>query len=459
MKDLPWRAETDRGGYQKPRQILLPLFSSRPAKSNPIRTFTLLLSAICIACEDAPTANDPRPNIIVIMTDDQRADTLSYMPNLDSLAQDGVLFERAYANSPVCGPSRASFFSGRRASTLGLEDENEGAYEEFDDSETIAVALQRSGYITGHIGEYINGYRNGFPSVPPGWDHWLAFSDGLEVLFSPGSVYIDPKVSRNGVTEILEGHSIDLFTDAAIEFVEQNAGKDPFFLSVAYWAPHVPLEPHPDYEGLFAGLTPAKPPSLGESDLSDKPLLLPSDLYEALQLDEDEVWAYWEPYLEILTHVDDSLGRILEAIDDAEIAETTLVVFTSDNGFMFGEHGGLGKGLAYEESARIPLVVRYPRRDAPGVAPDLVAIHDLAPTFADYAGIDFPTDGLSLRDAIEGWELPRTSIFIEMALDDSINFVAEVWVDFKRVVWAGENTGLIEEYDLENDPFELEGSP
>jgi len=406
----------------------------------------LFLGAACVSC--GPTA-ETRPNIVVIMTDDQRADTIAYMPNLDSLAQDGVRFDRAYANSPVCGPSRASFFSGRRASTLGLEDENEGAYEGFDDSETIAVALQRSGYITGHIGEYINGYRAGFPSVPPGWDHWFAFSDHLSVLFSEGSVYVDPLVSRNGVAEYLDGHSIDLFTDAAVDFIQENATEGRFFLSVAYWAPHVPLNPHPDYAGMFAGFEAPRPPSLQEADLSDKPMLLPWV--------GDEYWFWWSPYLEILTQVDDSLGRILQALDDSGISDNTLVVFTSDNGFMFGEHGHVGKGLAYEESARIPLVIRYPNGDAPGAVLDPVAIYDLAPTFADYAQVRFPADGISLRTTIEGWDLGRTSIIVELALDDTLNYVAEVWTDFKRVTWAGENAGLVEEYDLENDPFELEG--
>jgi hypothetical protein len=89
---------------------------------------------------------------------------------------------------------------------------------------------------------------------------------------------------------------------------------------------------------------------------------------------------------------------------------------------------------------------------------DPVAIHDLAPTIADYARITFPADGISLRDTIEGWPLQRTSIFVELSASETIDYVAEVWNDFKRIIWAGENSGLIEEYDLENDPFELEGA-
>lgn len=430
------------------------LFAAGPLRrgiTNAQKQLALLLAlgGFCVSCSPSDQARNQKPNIVVIMTDDQRADTIQYMPQLDEMSKDGVRFDRAYANSPVCGPSRASFFSGRRASTLGVEDENEGTYDAFDDSETIAVVLQRAGYKTAHIGEYINGYRGGFPSVPPGWDDWFVFSDHFMNLFSPGSIYQDPMVSNNGVVEWLEGHSIDLFTNAAVDFIEANAAEGEFFLSVAYWAPHVPLLVDPRYSGLFAGFEAPKPPSLNETDFSDKPVLLPAV--------GEEYWPFWIPYLELLSHVDDALGQILEALEEAGIADDTLVIFTSDNGFMFGEHGHLGKGLAYEESARIPLVVRYPNGDAPGVVPDPVAIYDLAPTFADYAEVEFQADGVSLRRAIEGWDLSRTSIFVEMALDDSMNFVAEVWTDFKRVVWAGENTGLVEEYDLKNDPFEMDG--
>jgi N-acetylglucosamine-6-sulfatase len=214
------------------------------APTLPLLLLLLLLSALLAAC-------GPRPNIVVFVTDDQRHDSLDVMPNVQRLAAEGVRFREAFAPTPVCGAARAAMLSGRLASAQGVH-VNEGAATAFDPARSIALHLQNHGYATALYGKYLNGYRDLFPAVPPGWSEWRVFRDAIVDLFKPGSIHVDPLLSWDGQPRRVTGYSTDLLGDYAVDFVERYAGeRDPFFLMVAFSTPHVPLLPAARHAGSF----------------------------------------------------------------------------------------------------------------------------------------------------------------------------------------------------------------
>jgi N-acetylglucosamine-6-sulfatase len=411
--------------------------------------FLLFLVALLAGC-------GARPNVIVLLTDDQRQDSLDGMPNVQRLVAEGVQFRQAFVPVPVCGPSRAGLLTGLLPSTQGIH-LNEGAAVEFDPSRSIALLLQQHGYTTALYGKYLNGYRDLFPAVPPGWNEWRVFRDTIGDLFKAGSIHVDPMLSWDGVPRRAIGYSTDLLADYAVDFIERRAkGPAPFFLLVSFSAPHVPLVPAPRHAGLFTGRAPDPPPSLEEQDLSDKPAFvgepapdpaLRHALWETGQTRTDEM----------LLAVDEAVGRILAALDAEGIANQTLVVFTSDNGFLFGEHGWLGKGVPYEASIRVPLVVRYPALARPGRSDALVSNLDLAPTFAALAGTSLDVDGQSIAPLLVWprcpWRLASPLAF-EASMGMPQGYQGFLFAHYKWVVW---DDGRLEAYDLRKDPWELEG--
>lgn len=420
--------------------------------------------------DDGELPTGRRPNFIVILTDDQRDDTVQYMPAVSRLADQGLRFTNSFVTTPVCGPSRASLLTGRLASTQGIF-VNEGASDVFDPSDTIAVRLREQGYATALFGKYLNGYRSQFPAVPPGWDEWRVFRDHVFDLFSPGSLYRDALMSWNGTRVRPEGYTTDLLGDYAVEFIEEHAGGE-FFLLLSFWGSHVPLIPAERHRGAMAGVVPDPPPSLAEEDLSDKPVQ--PLVVTTGQADAEEFRAFWDDvwpeYLEVLLSVDEAVARIVEKLDELDLAEDTVVIFTSDNGFMFGEHWWLGKGVPYEESIRVPLVVRYPALVAPQRSEALVLNIDVAPTLAELAGTEIPADGRSLVPLLEHDPSPRSlrrggtrpaqtppwrrAAPIEW-FSHNLNpsYVGFRFESQKVVLW---DDGNVELYRLDRDPYELE---
>lgn len=393
-----------------------------------------------------------KPNIIVVYTDDQRFDSVDYMPTVSRLADEGVQFKNSFVTTPVCGPSRASMLTGRLASTLGVT-LNEGAYGQFDPQDSIAVTLQEQGYRTALYGKYLNGYRDGFPEVAPGWDDWRVFRDGIGDLFSRGSLYLDPVFSWNGVLRRETGYSTDLIADYALEYIEDNADV-PFFLMLSFWGPHVPLFPAARHDGVLAGQAPPKPPSFEEADMTDKPPYLQE---VAGTVDLDPLWdRSWPRYLEILLSVDEAVAAILAKLEALGLADDTIVLFTSDNGFLFGEHWVLGKGVPYEESIRVPLIVWNPRLRQRKVD-ELVLNIDLAPTFAELAGGEIDADGKSLLPLIVG-KRPRWRHHFEIEAEPGFGVPAMYRAfrseAFKYIEWEA---GQREIYFLPLDPFEVWG--
>jgi arylsulfatase A-like enzyme len=407
----------------------------------------------------------PRPNVILINTDDQRADTVGYMPTVISeIADRGVTFNNAFVSNPICGPSRASLLTGNYTHTNGVLTNgppSTGGALKFigPDEETIAVWMQSAGYRTGHFGKYINGtflYCDDVTcTVPPGWDEWNAF---------PVDDYFNYQLSENGPLVSYGGtdadYSTDVLRDKVLAFLDDHAD-EPVFVYFAPFAPHVSVA-----AGFFAVPAPRdqgtlnpplwRPESYMEPDASDKPVSIqnvpPLTAEQAFYHDLGRLLA-----LESLGAEDDAIAAILAKIEAQGKTQDTVVIFTSDNGFSDGEHRLFGKLCPYDECVRVPLIIRYPRvlgEDARARDEDAMVI-DLAPTIAELAQVSpgrIPSiDGRSLAGVAQGAEAQwRDAVLLEQ-------WTAPRYVGVRTPEWKYivRGTGERELYDLVNDPFEL----
>ncbi|MGZ5296339.1 MAG: sulfatase family protein [Actinomycetota bacterium] len=392
----------------------------------------------------------------MIVTDDQRWDTLRAMPHVRRLiAGKGLTFADAFVVNPLCCPSRSSILTGNYSHTTGVYRETPpfGAFQSFRDGSTIATWLQRHGYSTGLFGKYIDAYQHAALTgyVPPGWDRWVAFVR---------SKYLDYKLTIDGDVRTYGADPPDYSTDVlgslAERFIRETPG--PIFVEYAPAAPHAPAIPEPRFERAFADLPPWRPPSFDERDVSDKPSyirdLAPLDASARSALD-----AFRRDQYRTLLSVDRQVEVLIGALRDTGRLGDTLVVFTSDNGLSWGEHRWVKKEVPYEESIRVPLVVRYDPSTAvdAGATSSALALNiDIAPTIAAVAGVPVSTDGRSLLPLLggagtDGW---RTRFLIEhMEGANPVPTYCAMRTD--RYLFSRYATGEQELYDLQTDPFEL----
>lgn len=463
------------------------------------RTIPLLLSTlVCLITgglvSAAPTT---RPNILFIMSDDHAADAISaygsrvnQTPNIDRIAREGVRFDRCFVTNSICSPARATILTGKYSHLNGVP-----AFNRFDGSQpTVAKYLQAAGYFTGMIGKWHLG------SEPTGFDRWTVL---------PGQgVYFDPKFTDAAHTWQIKGYASDVITDLAIDFLDHRPTDQPFFLMCHHKAPHRPWEPDAKHKAMFADKEIPEPPTLMDDyatrtdaihenkmrvfdDLTRRDLKLepPSDLKgparaqwldvkpteveivdaagnkQTLRGDALNHWKYqryMRDYLACVQSVDDNVGRLLDYLDAHRLAENTIVIYTSDQGFFLGDHGLFDKRFMYEPSLRAPFVVRWPAVIQPGrVEKDMIINTDFAPTFLDAAGLATPADmqGRSLLPLLRG-ETPadwRKSMYYRYYDDPSEHNVrAHYGVRTERYkliyFWTKDQWEL---YDLAKDPNEL----
>lgn len=421
--------------------------------------WTVLLVAVATGCGE-PVELERPPNLVLIVTDDQRWDSLDEMPELlDRIVERGTRFANAFATTPLCAPSRASILTGRLASDLGVLGLGgpDGGVLAFHDkggvASTLPVWLQRRGYATGLFGKYINEYARISPAIPPGWDAWVAFVEGARL-------YYDYTLNENGVhvgygADASE-YSTDVLREHALDFIRDHADR-PFFLYLAPFAPHVETVPADRHAGRFAGTPWPRPPGYREADLSDKPMVLEQLRELQLLLDgpdpEQATDARVAAHREAMLAVDDAVAAIDDLLARLGLLDDTVIVFTSDNGVAWGEHWIPGKDFPYEETLRIPLVMREGRgSEAPRTDERLVLNVDLAPTLAGMAGarVPAPVAGRDLRDD-RGWRLDFASEYFGL-------FVVPAWTALREELWkyVVYETGEQELYDLALDPFELD---
>jgi N-acetylglucosamine-6-sulfatase len=330
--------------------------------------FLLLLLPLS-ACGAAPGASQSqsRPNVVVLLTDDQTVESMRVMAGARAeLAGAGTTFDRSFVSNPLCCPSRATLYTGQYSHNHGVIGNRppEGGYGRLDKSEWLPVWLQRAGYHTVHIGKFMNRYGQDSPptEVPPGWNEWYTSVDPSTYDFT------NYQLNENGVVRTYSEYSTDAYSTRAVDAVRRLApSEQPFFLSVAFLAPHSgsPREtddpagvftpmPAPRHRDRFASEPLPPSTAFDEVDVSDKPRFI----RRLPRLGAERVAAITENYrqeLESLLAVDEGIVRVVGALREAGELDRTLIVFTSDNGFFHGEHRvPFGKVMVYEPSIRVP---------------------------------------------------------------------------------------------------------
>jgi arylsulfatase A-like enzyme len=372
------------------------------------REFTRLGAAATLSVLAAGTrsraavAGGDRPNVIFFMTDDQRWDSLSragnpYLktPNMDRIANEGAYFTNCFVTNSLCGPSRATCLTGKYSHNTGVRI-NEGTFPL--EEKTILETARDSGYLSAFVGKWHNkkwGRDRGF-------DYYFGFRGQGQ--------YYDPLIQENdGAEKVYPGWVEDILADKTIGFIQRAAReKKPFFACHWFKTPHQECNPPERLKDLFKDVTFPKPRTFSTGYAGKPKAVREADMKIGGQgptsyvQDWDE---FMRNYYRVLKGVDENVGRILDTLDGLGLAQNTLVIFTSDNGYFHGEHGFFDKRLMYEPSLRIPLVVRYPEKIKPGTLVEEFALNvDFAPTILDYAGLPVPgdADGRSLRPLLEG---------------------------------------------------------
>ena len=428
----------------------------------------LLLASVAVttfagAVARAETAAAPRPNIVVILSDDQRWDTLWGMPTVEeALAGNGVTFANSFVVNPLCCPSRTSILTGRYSHSTGvyLNRPPHGGFSSFDDRQTIATVLHDAGYETALFGKYLNDYgtrRSNALYVPPGWDKWSVFLGGPR--------YYDYRLAESG-TVAKYGHrpndySTTVLARQAVTFIRNAHG--PFFVLFAPYAPHEPATPPPGYGDAFAHFSWWQPPSFNEHDLSDKPAYI-RRLGPLTKRQVERAARFRREQLEAALGVDDAVRSLLKTLEQRGLLDTTFIAYTSDNGVAWGEHPLIAarKLVPYEEPIRVPLVIRYDplAHEQPSQDGHLVLNIDLAPTLAAVAGTRMPrAEGHSLLPLLTAHRpVPwRTDFLIEHLAGppqrDVPTYGAVRGERYKYVLYQTREEEL---YDLLRDPHELD---
>lgn len=442
------------------------------------RAALLALAALGLGCAQARSL-EPRapatqsPNIVVVLVDDLRFDALGTnghpfveTPNVDRLAREGANFSRAFVTTSLCCPSRASLLTGAWAHRHGVTS-NERI--DLDPAlPTFPKLLQASGWHTAFIGKW----HIGESAEPrPGFDRWVSFEGQ--------GVYFDPVLNEDGRAVEAQGYVTDLLTDAAVRWIDEQRADRPFCLILSHKATHAPMAPAPRHRGRYGDREITAPLSAAD-DLEDKPEALrrmaahgflkrqfeasgDQPAPERVPPPDWDIPDFVRLFLETLLAVDESVGRVVAALEERGLLERTLVVFTSDNGFLFGEHQAPDKRLAFEESIRVPLILRAPGLALPGsVIDELVLNVDLAPTLLELAGIDPPSlvQGRSLLPLLRGergaW---RDSFLYEYFREHQFEGIPTTLAlrgkDWKYVVYPDYLAPNEELYDLKADPFEM----
>ncbi len=411
------------------RHLLLPV------------AFALALSAAIavqsLSGESATAQSGGRPNVVVLLTDDQTLDEMSGLPQTASLiGGQGATFSRAYISYPLCCPSRAAILTGQYMHDNGVHGNSppDGGWQRFHaeglEQRDLPVWLHSAGYYNVQIGKYLNGYGGSPPPIPPGWDEWYGKTSEYDASVLGGRLYYNYQVredppAEGGVPcpsgdpepagapftchygEDASDYQTDVFRKMAVEAIHRlgDGGQTPFFLNVDFNAPHSPYVPAPRHQGTLAGVPLAPPPGSNERNVSDKPFFLRRlpklGVGKLAQIDNRR-----RSRLEMLRSVDDAVSAIVGALAAEGELDNTYILFASDNGYFSGEHRiRQGKYLPHEPSSHVPLMIRGPGIPAGVVSSELVSNVDIASTIAQIAGAtpQLPQDGRSLlpyaRDA------------------------------------------------------------
>ena len=436
--------------------------------------FLLLFSTIEISAKK----NDKKPNFLFILVDDQPYDAVGFSdrypflktPNIDKLASEGVNIKNFFVTQSICSPSRASFLTGTYPHIHGVNQNNRYVDPDWDSYAPYSVHLQKNGYETAHIGKIHMAHKRGKKHIRPGFDYWFSF-------IGQGQ-YFNPKVNDNGIETQEEGYITDILTNKTIDWLVNKRDSDkPFSLNLWHKAVHEKHLPAPRHKDLFKGEKLPEPPhGMHKETFKGKPEwqrrktygfkwkegnIIPEEL-------EEKMWPINKfknmQLLRSLIAVDESLGKVIETLEKIGELDNTVIIYSSDNGYFMGEHTYKDKRLAYENSIRVPMIIRYPKliKENSEINEQCLNI-DLAPTILDLAGIDKPSyiQGESMLGLISGeknkkW---RKSILFEYYVDDAWPYAGPdqlaVRTNQYKLVDNFLENDIDELYDLINDPGEM----
>ena len=465
--------------------------------------FRLLVLAVLFA---SCGKEEQRPNIIFIMSDDHTTAAIGAYdgtykdiaptPNIDRIANEGVQLNNTYCTNAICGPSRAAILTGKYSHVNGFY-KNEGGGDFDGTQQTFPKILQKAGYQTAVIGKWHLG------SVPTGFDY-------SKVMINHGGqgTYFNTVYLENGKDTIRESkHTTTQVTDDALKWLKSSRDKNkPFMLMYQFKAPHRPWEPDPKYKDLFEDMEIPEPESFNDNwegrpamadnwqriDLNLNPRDLKVKAPEGLSKKEEkkfldlgnnnEQWSpdtlkyplesqelkkwkfqrYIKDYLKCIVGVDEQIGRVLDYLDKSGLADNTIVVYTSDQGFYIGEKGLFDKRFMYEESSKMPFVIRYPEKLKKGKNNNVISNIDFAPTLLDFAGVDIPADiqGKSFKKILtEGeddkWRDSYYYHYYEFPFWHHIQPHYGIRTNKYKLIHYYYSMDVWELYDLENDPKEM----
>lgn len=437
-----------------------------------------------------------RPNIIFIMSDDHASHAISaygskinQTPHLDRLAREGIRLNNCFAVNSICTPSRAAILTGKYSHINGVT-----VFNRFDGSQwTVAKTLRAAGYHTAMVGKWH------LTSDPTGFDYW-------NILPGQG-LYHDPFFIEMGERKKISGYATDITTDIAINFIKNSPKNKPFFLMCHHKAPHRPWDPDAKHARLYEDVDIPEPETFNDNyatrspaateatmridrDLNRRDLKVepPADLkgpelatWNSTTDTEMEVvvkgakqkltgealkkWKYQKyikDYLRCIASVDDNVGRLLDYLDASGLATNTIVIYTSDQGFYLGDHNWFDKRFMYEESLRMPFLVRYPGHINAGSTSDAMVLNvDFAPTFLEYAGLDAPMEvqGRSIASVLAGkppkdWRKEMYYRYYHYPGDHQVQPHYGIRTERHKLIYFN-RIDAWELFDLKTDPREL----
>ena len=457
---------------RKPWPPMVPLkqvTANAPINAHGIPAWIGILAALCVL---ASSLWAEQPNIVFVYADDQASWTIGALgnrqartPNIDRLYSEGVALTNAFTTTPVCSPSRAGLLTSRYGTETGITDYLNSAQEPDKGLDpklpTWPKLLQAAGYATGFVGKWHVGSQNRHLPSNNGYDMFYGFRTGA-------GISKDPKVESRGVVRVVPGYTPDVLTDEAVRFIREVSGRGPFLLSLHFWAPHANTSNRtPDGDRTWLPLSEAD-----WSPFRSLEVALPEPSYPGL--DAPRARRMLAEYLGSVASLDRNVGRVLAVLDELAIVSETVVIFTSDHGFNMGHNGiwhkGNGRWLLtdnrgyrsnmYDNSIRVPAVVRWPGRLAVGSTVDRVVLNlDWFPTILEMVGLEVPSDavvrGESILPLLEGRRIPwRTSFYGEYLQLHQEQVDQRMWRTPEWKLVRDSRLGKDELYDLATDPGE-----
>jgi len=428
------------------------------------------------SCSKKQEPVNKKPNFLFVLVDDQPFDALGsnsrypflQTPNMDRLAAEGVTFGNFFCTQSICSPSRASFMTGTYPHIHGVNQNNKYVDPNWEKLPPVSSHLQEAGYQSAHIGKIHMAHKEGKDHIRPGFDYWYSFIGQGE--------YFDPMVNDNGVEYQEKGYMTDILTNKTLDWLDKERDPNkPFYLNLWHKGVHEDHSPAPRHDSLYSEYDlPTPPYDTHLETFDDKPEWQRIKAY-------DSNWRNYKPIdslpqkewpikgdkfmrlLRCLKSIDESLGTVMQKLEEMGELDNTVIIFSSDNGYFMGEHTYWDKRIAYENSMKIPMIIRYPKLIKANTRIDEICLNiDMAPTILELAGAQIPEymQGESMKPMLTGSETSwRDSFLFEYYVDDAYPYAGPDMLAVRTVRYKLVDNDLDQDidelYDLKNDPGEM----